>query len=103
MTGRGAGPCAAYAAPGYANPAPGFGAGMGYGFGRGGRGRRNRFYATGVPGWARGGSAWAVPPYAPAPAREQELDSLKAHVEDLQSALQQATERIAELDAQAQK
>ena len=37
------------------------------------------------------------------PAREQGLDSLKADVEYLQSALQQATERIAELDAQAQK
>ena len=83
MTGRAAGYCAGYGMPGYANPitgrwagpygygwgvrAPywggGFGYGRGFGFGRGrggGRGWRHRFYATGLPGWARAG--WYGPP-----------------------------------------
>ena len=61
MTGRGAGLCAGNDVPGYMNPAygSGFGGGRGRGFGRGfgmggGRGWRNQYYATGLPGWARG-------------------------------------------------
>jgi hypothetical protein len=76
---------------------------MGYGFGGGGRGWRNRFYASGIPGWARYDAPWAIPPVAPRVTRAQELDWLKAHVEDLESALQQANERISELGAQAEK
>lgn len=49
MTGRGAGFCAGFATPGYANSV-----GFRYGFG-GGRGSRRMFYATGLPGWARFG------------------------------------------------
>lgn len=78
-TGRAAGYCAGSGVPGYANPATpggairggqgvgggqgmrlgrGMGRGRGFGAGRfggggGGRGWRNRFYATGLPGWAR--------------------------------------------------
>jgi len=45
MTGRGAGFCAGFAVPGYANP-------IGYGFGfERGRGFRRMFYATGLPRW----------------------------------------------------
>lgn len=102
MTGRRAGFCAGYAAPGYAHPTPGAGAGMGYGFGGGGRGWRNRFFATGMPGWARYEAGWAAPPVVPQPTREQELGWLKAQVDSLQSALEQARERIAQLDAQAE-
>jgi len=62
MTGRGAGMCAGYDVPGYMNPywgRPGRGFGRGQRFGRGGgmgggRGWRNQYYATGLPGWARG-------------------------------------------------
>jgi len=43
MTGRGAGICAGYNTPGYANSV---------GFGRG-RGFRRMYYATGLPRWAR--------------------------------------------------
>ena len=55
MTGRGAGFCAGYSMPGYANPISGrgwFGFGRGRGwFGRGGgRGWRHWYYATGLPG-----------------------------------------------------
>ena len=58
MTGRAAGFCAGYNVPGYMNSVAGRGFGMGFGrgrgFGGGGRGFRNRFYATGQPGWMRG-------------------------------------------------
>ena len=61
MTGRAAGFCAGYDVPGYMNPAfgRGFGGGRGRGYGRGfgmggGRGWRHHYYATGLPGWARG-------------------------------------------------
>ncbi len=103
MTGRRAGYCAGYPVPGYANPTPGFGMGMGYGGGYGGRGWRHRFYATGVPGWATYGAPPVPPAYAAPMTRDAELEWLKSHVEGLQSALQQANERISELDKQAQK
>ena len=51
MTGRAAGYCAGYSVPGYQNPIPGRGF-AGRGGGGGGRGWRNRYFATGVPGWA---------------------------------------------------
>lgn len=67
MTGRRAGYCGGYSAPGFMNPAPGRGF-----WGRrrgGGRGRRNWFYATGLTGWQRAGmgmpgfgTSWGYPP-----------------------------------------
>lgn len=61
MSGRGAGFCAGNARPGFMSPVPGggyrkhlggrCGFGAGRGFGGGQHGRRNRFYATGRPGW----------------------------------------------------
>ncbi len=98
MTGRGAGYCAGYDRPGYANP---WGGGYGgRGFGGGGRGWRNMYYATGLPGWARAGYAPASPagyPYgAQAPASEaealraqadalsQQLDAIRSRLEDLE-------------------
>lgn len=119
MTGRAAGYCAGYGAPGTMNPVPGRGlglrqgygrqVGMGYGRGFGGRGRgggwgrRNWFYATGMPGWARAGAglpAWGgYPPYAPAPTAEQELDVLKSQAEHFSGALDDIKKRIEELEA----
>ena len=89
MTGRRAGYCVGYDAPGYANAMPGRGLGMGWGRGRGrggGRGWRNMYYATGLPGWARYGPApgWGPPPgaaygpYGAAPTPEQETEFLKS-------------------------
>lgn len=105
MSGRQAGYCAGYDAPGYANVWPGgWGRGFGWrggGFGRrggwfgGGRGWRHRFYATGVPGWAAYGPPYPVPP---PPTREQEIDGLKAHAEYLQEELRRINERIDELE-----
>jgi hypothetical protein len=58
MTGRGAGYCAGFAVPGYANPYMGMG--MGRGRGRG-RGYGRRFFAPGMPY----GAQYGYVPYAP--------------------------------------
>jgi len=107
MTGRGAGYCAGYNAPGYANAVPGRGFGMGRGGGWGrGRGWRNVYYATGLPRWARYGyaPAWGPPP-APAygafgaqPTPEQEAELLKSQAEMLERELDAISQRIAELE-----
>jgi hypothetical protein len=106
MTGRGAGYCAGYSAPGYANPIPGRGFGMGRGRGGGGRGWRHWYYATGLPGWARFGytpawgtpPAWAYGPYATPPTREQEAEFLKAQADALKQQLDAISQRIGELE-----
>ena len=107
MTGRGAGYCAGYEAPGFANAMPGFGFGRGGFGGGGGRGYRwrNWYYATGLPGWARYGygPAWGSPPvgaaapYGAAPTREQEAEMLKGQAEWLKQQLDQIGKRIEEL------
>jgi hypothetical protein len=106
MTGRGAGYCAGYGTPGYANPMPVWG---GWGRGRGGgrgRGWRNMYYATGLPGWARYGyaPAWGAPPaaaygpYGAPPTREQEAEFLKSQAEMLKEELDAISQRITELE-----
>ncbi|MGD2147681.1 MAG: DUF5320 domain-containing protein [Anaerolineae bacterium] len=105
MTGRGAGYCGGYDAPGHANPVPGRGYGMGWGrggawgggWGRG-RGWRHWYYATGLPGWARFGYAPAWGPYGPSPAPEQEVEFLKAQAEGLKAQMEAISRRIAELE-----
>ncbi len=94
MTGRGAGYCAGYDAPGY--------------FGRrgGGRGWRHWYYATGLPRWARYAPAWGPPsaaygPYAAPPTPEQEAGFLKAQAQALQQELDAISQRIAELESKA--
>ena len=104
MTGR---------AAGYMNPMGGRGF-WGWGRGRGGGwGWRNRFYATGVPGWqqaAVGGPAWGGPwpsgqayasPFAPTMTRDQELDALKGQAKYFEDALEGIRKRVEELQAQA--
>ena len=114
MTGRGAGYCAGYASPGYANPVGGRGYG-GWGRGGGGWGRRNRFYATGLTGWQRAGMGWPaygappVPaygapyaaPFGPAATKDQELDTLKGQAEYFEDALEGIRKRIGELEKNA--
>ncbi len=109
MTGRAAGYCAGFDVPGYTNPVPGrgFGFGRGGGWGRG-RGYRNRYYATGLPGWARAGYAPAggTPSAASygAPAnREQQVEALRVQSEWLQEQLGAINERIEELESQQEK
>jgi hypothetical protein len=101
MTGRAAGYCAGYPEPGYAPP--GFGRGFGFGWGGGwGRGWRHRYYATGLPRWARGTApAWGWgPAYGPPapPTREQEADALKAQAQWLKGQLDDIQQRLTELD-----
>jgi len=104
MSGRGAGFCAGYGMPGYANPIPGRGFGMGFGrglavrgrgFGGGGRGWRNMFYATGLPGWMRFGGL-DVPDQKADP--EMERQALKNQAEALQSELDFIKKRLADVD-----
>ena len=109
MTGRAAGICAGYGAPGYVNRI----GGRGYrGWSRGGGwGRRNWFHATGLPGWARaeyGWPAWggAASPYAAdAPFTSgltagRELDALKGQAKYLEDALGEINKRIEGLESQ---
>ena len=110
MTGRGAGFCAGYPAPGYVNPIPGGGFGRG-----GGWGRRNWFYATGLTGWQRaaygypygaGVGPYGTPytePYGSTAAKEQELNALKGQAEYLEDAMGGINKRIAELEAEVKK
>jgi len=101
MTGRAMGYCAGYTAPGFASP--GFGRGY-FGMGRG-RGWRNRYYATGMPGWQRAamppayGAPYAAPPQAANP--QMELDALKRQAEYFEQALQQIKQQMENLQAQA--
>ena len=111
MTGRAAGYCAGYGAPGFANPGPGrawgrpYGWGMRGGWGGGGRGWRNQFYATGQPGWMRAGwaPAWGMPPMdaapwgAPTVTEEQEMEALKQQAEYLKTTLDNISQRLEEL------
>lgn len=96
QTGRSAGFCGGYPTPGYANSGmgsrtgPRMGSRMGFGQGQG---RRNRFYATGVPGWQR---SFSPPPLSKA----EEADALKDQVEAMEENLKAARNRLAELEGE---
>jgi len=90
MTGRGAGFCAGFAVPGYANPI-----GYGFGFGRG-RGFRRMFYATGLPRWARFGTQNANGAYFASDADEKEF--LKRQAKFLENQLDDVKKRLDELE-----
>jgi len=116
MTGRGAGFCAGYAAPGYVNSAGGRGMGMGWGRGRGGGFGRGRGFGWGRAGYgfpaygsavnpyAYGGAvnpyAYGGAPFTPTVAPQQELDSLKGQAEYLEDSLGGIKKRIEELESQ---
>ncbi|MFA5238179.1 MAG: DUF5320 domain-containing protein [Phycisphaerae bacterium] len=109
MTGRAAGYCAGYSAPGAMNPV----GGRGY-WGRGRGGGRGRGFGRGF-GWARagfGGPAWGgvadpyaygTAPFAPAMTAEQELVGLKQQADYFQDALGEIKERIGQLEAENKK
>ncbi|MBN2018681.1 MAG: DUF5320 domain-containing protein [Sedimentisphaerales bacterium] len=104
MTGRAAGFCAGFPAPGYMNPVGGrgyFGRGRGFGGRGGGRGWRHWFYATGLPGWARADYGYPAGPWAGQPiTAEQEIDSLKKQAEYFKDTLEDITKQIKELESQ---
>ena len=110
MTGRAAGYCAGYAAPGFASRFGG--GGFGAGRGGGGRGWRNRFYATGMYGWQRAMPGWpafggwgstpapaGAVPYGPGITREQELATLEAQASQLEQTLAGIRQRIEQMGA----
>jgi hypothetical protein len=108
MTGRGMGYCTGNNSPGYTRPGyRGRGRGFGGGLGRG-RGWRNRYYATGVPGWARAGygvpqpgpvSSAPYPTQQATPVPDQELSYLQSQAEVLRDQLDQIQQRISELES----
>ena len=109
MTGRGAGFCAGYSVPGYANPVGGRGYGMGFGRGRGmGRGFGRGFglgrVGYGSPAWAGVANQYpANASFVPTVTSEQELEGLKQQAEFLQSSLSQVSERINQLEKENKK
>jgi len=124
MTGRAAGYCAGYSAPGFMNPIPGggfglgrgrggFGRGLGLGF-RGGRGRMGAmppawgayYNAPPYPQPPVAGAGTAAPYYAPAsgaPSHEQEAEMLKEQAQYLQDMLENVQQRINYLEQEGQK
>lgn len=98
MTGRAAGYCAGYAAPGYMNPVPGRGFGMGFGRGRG----RGRWFgaSAGMPyGMASPAASYAYGPAA-TPTPEQESAALKQQADYFEGMLADLRARLAELERQ---
>lgn len=99
MTGRGAGYCAGYPAPGYANQIYGRGQRLG-GFGRGlGRGRgfgfRQAMYPYGEP--------QAAPFYAANVTPKQEAEMLKEQASAIQEELSLINKRVKELESTTNK
>lgn len=100
MTGRGAGYCGGFAAPGFANAGPGRGPGFGFGRGRGfgrrfsggGFGWRNRFSATGVPARAQGAPYAAGDPEAEKQGLKQQADALQSELEMIRKRLDELTD-----------
>ncbi len=116
MTGRAAGYCAGYSAPGYTNPVGGrgfYGGAFGRGgFGGRGRGYRNWFYQTGLPGWYRtqvGLPAWGgyVDPNYAVPVGqinpEDEARILKEQASAIKQELDAINERVKELELSSKK
>ncbi|MBU4459694.1 MAG: DUF5320 domain-containing protein [Verrucomicrobia bacterium] len=108
MTGRAAGRCAGYGAPGSMNAGDrGFGMGFGRGGCRGGgRGWRNTFHAIGLTGWQRAaGAPWAggTPSAGAATAAERQLEALKIQAESFEEALGELRRRMGEIEADKAK
>jgi hypothetical protein len=99
MTGRGVGLCAGFPSPGYA--AQGFGGGFrggsggrmpAGGYGGGGWGWRHRFFATGLPRWARS--------YEGDVPSNQETEWLKERAGQLEKQLDAINQRIKEIESE---
>ncbi len=99
MTGRGAGYCAGYGAPGYVNTGSYGGFGRGRGFGRGGGRGFGRGFGFGArQGWGQDAVPYAAPLAGVGPTAEQELGALKQQSESLSGVLKNIQARIAELE-----
>jgi hypothetical protein len=111
MTGRGAGYCAGYEAPGRMNPTEGGGRGRGLGWG-GGRGCEGGYGMVWPHGWGGRGRAsgwgaaepvWNPGPFygAPAHSRESEVLMLREQATHVEGVLKEIRSRIAELEKEA--
>ena len=89
MIGRKPGFCAGFGIPSTANSSPG------RGFGGGGQRCRQRFYATGLPGWMRFGG-YAAPPQQS--GSEMEKRVLENQAGTLQSELHAIEKRLSEIE-----
>ena len=74
----------------------------------GGRGHRHWYYATGLPGWVRGGgnfpqSHWGDPYVPPAISRNEDLDLLKGEAGYFEETLKDIKERISTLESHSDK
>jgi hypothetical protein len=112
MTGRGAGFCRGYDEPGFASRWSGRrgSAGRWGGFGGGGfgRGRRNQYYATGLPGWARGRGRYWTEGYSYGAREwgqnyEVEETDLRERIRWLNAELDEINRRMSDLQAEKDK
>lgn len=92
MTGRGAGYCAGYTVPGYANPGCGFG--RGYGRGRGFGKMQTMAY---MPGFARNVCGFPYNQAGPMPEVD-ERTVLNSQVEHLEKQIKQMRSRLKDLE-----
>jgi hypothetical protein len=104
VTGRGAGFCAGYGMPGFSNLGHGTDAAVYRGRDGRGRGRRNRFFATGVPGWQYfsgntipGEMSFSTQSETP----QNELDVLKGQARYLQNGLKELQARMEALSSRS--
>lgn len=93
-TGRAAGYCAGYSAPGYANPGPRLGLGLGRGRGF----RRFPAYGRGVYGPAAPVYGTGVAPAYKEPSVEEERTYLKNVMTDLEEELKGVKKRLQEME-----
>ena len=102
-TGRAAGYCSGFGAPGHANPMPGGGRGRGFGPGFGAR----RGGGRGWGAWGDYGPPMADPPAQGAPgwtpAVEGERQQLESHVKALQAQIKSLSKRLSDLVAREAK
>lgn len=114
MSGRRAGFCSGFPVAGFMNSPFGFG---GFGFRGRGRGWRHMFWATGMPGWARGfhpgfsplfnpeasshwsGNFWPEDTQSiPEKAKKDQAKLLKKQIEILEEDLKELNTRLKELE-----
>jgi hypothetical protein len=96
--------CAGYDVPGYLNPGYNPCSRAEFGFARGmGRGNRWGFYATGLPGWARGPGRENVS-YSPAPHRDfpQETNG-RAEIRYLKNEAKRLTQMLEEINCRMEE
>jgi len=103
MTGRVAGYCAGYSAPGYANFIPGRGMGLGRGSGRRRFWRRGWLNYGPMYGYTQGFAPYYGNSNAPEFTPQQEADMLKKEVKLMQDEVSSINQRIKELESSGKK